>query len=309
MKKLAIGAVAVVALIGTPVLAADLNKPVYKAPPPAPPAPVYTWTGWYVGLNAGWIGSDDNVNTNAVVTSFSSDPTTATTLAAAATNQLTDRASGFLGGGQVGYNYQFASNLLAGFEADIQGSSLRGTSNTSNSVLTNLDVVPNGGNWNTTTAVSSHLNYLGTVRARVGVIVWPTLLMYGTGGFAYGGVSSNTSMGINATVNATGAPGQGEPVGSPVVGVAPGFTSGSFSGTRTGWTAGAGLEWMFLPNWSAKLEYLHYDLGSATYGTGGYSVAVGPTDLPGDGIAAISTSTTEQFRGDIVRVGLNYLFR
>jgi outer membrane immunogenic protein len=175
-------------------------------------------------------------------------------------------------------------------------------------VLTNLFTIANGGNWNTTTAVSDHLNYLGTVRARIGVIAWPTLLLYGTGGFAYGGVSSNTSMGINATVNATGSPAEALPPGSPVPGVAPGFTSGSFSGTRTGWTAGAGLEWMFLPNWSAKLEYLHYHLGSATYGTGGYSVNVGPTDLPLTGIAAIATSTTEQFRGDIVRVGLNYQF-
>jgi opacity protein-like surface antigen len=53
MKKLAMGFVAAVALIGTPAFAADLNKPVYKAPPPARPAPVYNWTGWYVGANWG----------------------------------------------------------------------------------------------------------------------------------------------------------------------------------------------------------------------------------------------------------------
>jgi outer membrane immunogenic protein len=65
---------------------------------------------------------------------------------------------------------------------------------------------------------------------------------------------------------------------------------------------------MFVPGWTTKLEYLHYDLGSVTYATGGYSIDVGSTSLPGNGIAAIATSTTAQFKGDIVRVGVNYMF-
>jgi outer membrane immunogenic protein len=66
---------------------------------------------------------------------------------------------------------------------------------------------------------------------------------------------------------------------------------------------------MFFPNWSAKLEYLHYDLGSTTYGTGGYSAGdMTFTIFPGTGIPAISTSTTVDFKGDIVRAGLNYQF-
>ncbi len=141
------------------------------------------------------------------------------------------------------------------------------------------------------TTVSSRLDYLGTVRGRLGVLVTPTFLLYGTGGLAYGGVQSNTSINFTNTGGAV-----------------PGFASGSFSDTRTGWTAGAGFEWMFFPNWSAKLEGLYYDLGSATYGTGGYAVNVGPTAFPGSGIAAIATSTTASFKGGIARVGLNYQF-
>lgn len=285
----AVAAVSTVAL-GQVASAADLPR---KAPPPLiAPAPVMNWTGWYVGVNAGWIGASGNVNTNATNVSFPTDPTTTTTLAASATSQFDNRDNGFLGGGQIGYNYQFSSAFVAGLEADIQGSSLSGSTNFSNSVLTNTVAGPNTGLWITSGAVSQRLNYLGTVRGRLGWTATPNLLIYGTGGFAYGGVESNTSLAI----------------GSNVGGVPAGFTSGSFSDTRTGWAAGAGFEWMFVPNWTAKLEYLHYDLGSATYATGGYSVNVGPTSLPGGGFATIATSTTAHFNGDIVRVGLNYIF-
>jgi outer membrane immunogenic protein len=75
------------------------------------------------------------------------------------------------------------------------------------------------------------------------------------------------------------------------------------SETRVGWTVGAGGEWMFTSNWSAKLEYLHYDLGSANYGTPVSNVAqtLGP-------IFTLGQSSSTNFRGDIVRVGLNYKF-
>lgn len=152
--------------------------------------------------------------------------------------------------------------------------------------------------WNAATTVSHRLDYLGTVRGRVGITVSPTLLLYGTGGLAYGGVSASTSTGISATVNG----------GGPVTAVPPALAAGSMSQTRFGWTAGVGGEWMFTPGWSAKLEYLHYDLGSATYATGGYNLDVGPTALPGIGLLTIGSTTTEAFRGDIVRVGVNYRF-
>jgi outer membrane immunogenic protein len=284
--------------------AADLPRP---APAPvytkAPPAPTFSWGGFYVGANAGFIDSTGRTTTDATILSFPSDPTTSTTLAAAATNQLNSGRSGFLGGVQFGYNYVLTPSFLVGLETDIQGSSLRRTSNASNAALVDLLDGDSGitpGNWVTGTSVSNRLDYLGTLRARLGVTATPNVLLYGTGGLAYGGVHSSTSMSIAAN----------HFDGTPVDGTAA-STAGSFSGTRTGWTAGAGVEWMFMPGWSTKLEYLHYDLGNVTYQTGGYSVnlnSTGPTGLAGDGVAAIATSTTTQFRGDIVRVGVNYMF-
>jgi outer membrane immunogenic protein len=99
---------------------------------------------------------------------------------------------------------------------------------------------------------SKSMDYFGTVRGRIGFLATPTLLVYGTGGLAYGGIHSSTLIGQAIT-------------GAPAV---PNIYSafGSVSNTRVGWTAGGGVEWLFLPNWSIKLEYLYYDLGSVTYG-------------------------------------------
>jgi outer membrane immunogenic protein len=71
---------------------------------------------------------------------------------------------------------------------------------------------------------------------------------------------------------------------------------------------GGGGEWMLSANWSAKLEYLHYDLGSATYTTGGLAIDVGQTSLQGTGTAAVATSSKVRFNDNIVRVGVNYHF-
>jgi outer membrane immunogenic protein len=123
-------------------------------------------------------------------------------------------------------------------------------------------------------------------------LITPTLLAYGTGGLAYGGVHLSSSIAQTCT-------------GCVFLGTPSSF--GSFSDTRVGWTAGGGLEWMFLPNWSAKVEYLYYDLGSVTANS---SPIVG---LNGVGVvgALFMTSfpqTTTRFNGHVVRAGLNYHF-
>lgn len=260
--------------------AADLPR---KVPSPIV-APASVWTGWYVGVNAGWIGSNGDVSTDAVPFAFSAAPINATNIAASATNQFNEHFNGFIGGAQFGYNYQWSPAFLVGFEADIQGSTLNGDASATNT--TGADPF-----WVTTTTVSNRLDWLGTFRGRLGWIATPSFLLYATGGLAYGGVKSTTSINFNNTGGAI-----------------PATSSGSISDARAGWTAGAGLEWMFLPNWSAKFEYLHYDLGSVTYQTGGYIVDVSTSNFPGFGVASVATSTTAHFNGDIVRVGLNYMF-
>jgi outer membrane immunogenic protein len=305
MRRRLIASLTTVGLSAGLIVAASAADLPHPAPAPiylkAQPPVSVSWGGFYVGASAGFIDATGRTTTDATVLSSSDDPTISTGLAAAATNQLNNGGSGFLGGAQFGYNYMLTPSILAGLETDIQGSSLRRTSNVSNAALTDLsnDSGTTPGNWVTGTSVSNRLDYLGTLRARLGVTATPNLLLYGTGGLAYGGVHSTTSMSIAAN----------NLDGTPVSGVTPALNTGSFSGTRTGWTAGAGVEWMFMPGWTTKLEYLHYDLGNVTYATGGYSINVTETGaLPGNGIAAIATSTTAQFKGDVVRVGVNYMF-
>lgn len=138
--------------------AADLSPapaPVVKAPVAAP---VFSWTGFYIGGNAGygWGSGQDALGSAGV------DP------------------SGWIAGGQLGYNYQFANNVVAGIEADLQGGNLSGS------------VGP----------LSSKLDALGTVRGRLGYAFGP-VLPYITGGFAYGN-NSVDYLGLSQSQTLTG---------------------------------------------------------------------------------------------------------
>jgi outer membrane immunogenic protein len=146
-------------------------------------------------------------------------------------------------------------------------------------------------NYTTTISATKRLDDLGTVRGRLGFVTTPNLLIYATGGFAYGHASSSTSI---TAVESLGNPPYPPPVGFSNV-----------STTRTGWTAGAGAEWLFYSNWTARIEYLYYDLGSLS--SSGFTLTQNNPPVPGWGIAAVQ-SLTPRFNGNIVRVGLNYKF-
>jgi outer membrane immunogenic protein len=201
---------------------------------------------------------------------------------------------GFMGGGQVGYNWQIpwlATALVAGIEADIQGMSAKASSSVASNTAPTLGL-PN--TLNQTASVSTGVDYLGTLRARLGMLVGflgTTVLYYATGGLAYGGVSASTAV--------------TQTLGGPSIVAPPTWAgSGSFSGTRIGWAAGLGAEWMFFPNWSTSLEYLHYDLGSATYG-------VSPLVSNTAAVKPYTVNTLQSnppFNGEIVRAGVNYHF-
>jgi outer membrane immunogenic protein len=139
-------------------------------------------------------------------------------------------------------------------------------------------------------SVSDKLSYLGTVRGRLGYLITPTWLVYGTGGLAYGGASSSTGIAGAETPN-TGT--------NNIAGV------GSASSTLFGWTTGAGAAWLFARNWTVKAEYLHYDLGSVSYSNGPLNGV-----LAGTGTIAFTdvSNSTAKFTGDIVRAGVNYKF-
>lgn len=265
-KKIALAAALVASFSGS-ALAADL--PSKKAPVVAPPA--LTWTGFYVGANAGglWSGNNSgNMQVYGPVPGLSAVPVG---------RQVSNSYGGFLGGGQVGYNYQLMQKFVIGAEADIQG--MAGNQGAAN--FTGFSSA-DGVKYTTFGKASSNLQYIGTVRGRVGYLVMPTLLAYGTAGFAYGGVSSTVSLATGGTDGSGGG------------------NTFSYSNTQAGWTAGGGLEWMFLPNWSAKAEYLYYSLANGNLSGGVIDTAQG---LWGYGITG-----TRSYNGNIVRAGVNYHF-
>jgi outer membrane immunogenic protein len=231
MKKLLLGTVALVALGAAPALAADLAaRPYTKAPAYA--APVYNWTGFYVGGHIG--GAFGGDNTFAGVTSSNDGR--------------------FLGGVQVGADYQFAPNWVLGVEGQY---SWLGSNN-------NTVAFTSGG---TGYVFTNNQRALGSVTGRLGY-TWGPAMLYVKGGYAY---SDNSE-----TLVALGAP------------VA--FTLDR--GHRDGYTVGAGLEYMFAPNWSAKAEYMYYDFGSSRF------------------VTPAPFATLGSFRNDdhTVKVGLNYRF-
>jgi outer membrane immunogenic protein len=256
-----IATAAILLAAGSSAFAADL--PSHKAPPvDVPPPP--TWTGFYLGVNGGYTWT----NSNAISQTYA-DTLPGGFATRAALGYVPSRAfvgsSGFIGGGQVGCNWQFDNRFVIGLEADIDG--LTGGTKTANVY-----------GFNAATNFSRGLSELGTVRARLGFAATPTLLVYATGGLGYG---------------------QGDLTGTYYVAGSSGLIDYQ-SQTAVGYTVGGGLEWAFLPNWSAKAEYLYYDLGSLT--TPGVQLS-----YKSGGIAAVSTAqSTTRFDGQVVRLGLNY---
>ena len=302
MKRILLSATALSFALTASAFAADL--PSHKAPayiPPPPPPPL--WTGFYGGLNAGGVFSGSDTVTTLTGNVFTNSPTIipgsgpASALATSGVNNAS--TSGFIGGGQAGYNYQFGgigigSGVVVGLETDIQGIS---STSGGNKNFVGAATVPGAGGdfWLGVGQTSKSIDYVGTVRGRLGLLATPTLLIYGTGGLAYGGVNLNSGV-FAAGVN-NGGPGF---AASSAFG-----GTGAYSDTRVGWTAGGGIEWLFLPNWSAKVEYLYYDLGSVALNY----VSVRPVPVAPGGIGIINaTQTSARFNGNIIRAGVNYHF-
>ena len=208
--------------------AADL-RPAYKAPPPVVAPVTYSWAGFYIGGHAGvgWTEGSD---------------------------------AGFVGGGQIGYNWALSPNWVIGIEGDLSGTSL----NANDAAVTLGNVTVTGG---------ANLDWLSSVRGRLGY-TWDHFMLYFTGGGAWADVSGG------GTVSVAGL----------------GSAAWSASGTASGWVLGGGGEWMFAPNWTFGVEYLHYEFdhlsGTVTTPIGGFS-----GDL-GSGSGSV----------DVVRARLNYKF-
>jgi outer membrane immunogenic protein len=276
----AIATTAFTAIVGiSSASAADLAaRPYTKAPVVVDPG--YDWSGFYIGGNAGYSWGRERTDgtltgTQNVSVFRTAGPTLISSVNTALAAPLVGRANmdGFIGGGQIGYNWQ-RSKWLFGLEADFQGSDERATAD-----VCLAAGCPVGSGLFT---ANYKLDWFGTVRGRVGFLATDRVLLYATGGLAYGHVSAS----------------------APLVPL-------SWGSTRAGWTVGAGAEAAIDRNWSVKLEYLYMDLGNIG-GAGASATAVtNALNTPGVGFNTVTTTTltsafNTRFTDNIVRVGVNY---
>jgi outer membrane immunogenic protein len=276
LKNLLAATTALAALTST-VLAADL--PSRRAPAPYVAVPVFTWTGFYIGANAGYITSDSNDIITRGNNGPAAGPSTIFNVASGARPGATRlEADGFTGGGQIGYNQQIG-NFVFGLEADAAYTDHRKA----------VAVIGATGAQST---FRTDMDYLGTVRGRVG-IAFDRILVFGTGGFAYGDVENS------AAFFATPAAG-----GTNVTQFA-----GRRSDTQTGYVVGGGIEYALPTSFSLfgsnavtfKAEGLYYDLGST-------NVVVADTGLAPAATRGQSYTSRFDNNGVIARAGLNFKF-
>jgi outer membrane immunogenic protein len=263
-KVIATAAFAVVTAIPT-ASAADLAaRPYTKAPPVM--VEVYNWTGFYIGGNVGYSWGR------------SRDTSTLTNTAGTVLFTSIDRSdlNGVVGGGQIGYNWQ-VQNWVWGLEADIQGTGERSSRNfvcptgVCSPPFGVLAVFPGAA---VPVALDQKLEWFGTVRGRAGVLVTPKVLLYATGGLAYGEVKSTETVGV--------------------------LTGFSNSDIRVGYTVGAGVEGVIGGNWTAKLEYLYVDLGKVSSSF--------LTTAPAFGGGVLTSNFSSRITDNVLRAGINYRF-
>jgi len=218
MKRTSLALVSALVLAAPTAHAADM---ALKAPPP--PAPVFSWTGCYIGVNGGAAWNHSNVVSTMDPGSHFGLPANLAAVDAAGTGSM--NKTGFIGGGQAGCNFQTGA-FVFGLEGDIDGVS-------ANATLTGTGVSTIGP-FAVTNSVKT--NWLATVRPRAGV-AFDRSLLYVTGGAAFAGIRYTQAYADTTPEFASGA--------------------SQASQTKTGYAVGVGWEYAFMGNWSAKAEYLY----------------------------------------------------
>jgi outer membrane immunogenic protein len=225
----------------------------------------YDWTGTYAGIHMGgtW-GSTGAFDLDG----YNIPPGGAAFAQSGPPLPPGDRwhadTAGFVVGGQLGYNWQIGA-LLLGLEGDVGQLGLTGNAAT-NSPFAGRD-----------TSSRTEIDFYLTARGRIGYVA-DNWLFYGTGGY----FGADTRVEIIDTCFVF------PPCGRSTIDA----RDRSF---RSGWTAGGGIEWMFSQAWTAKAEYLYYDLGATT--ASGLAAGVGPT-----------FSWDLDTHGNIARAAVNYRF-
>lgn len=261
MNKFSLGTIVLVFGAGTAANAAEIPRSSQALAVAAP----YNWTGFYIGGNVGgaWgrAKNDDSL-------AFTSGQGVLLGGIASPTGDV----SGVIGGGQLGYNWQFGPTVI-GVETDIQGSGQR---DSFSAVCPAVSTGVGCGNNAATFDHTNKLTWFGTTRGRVGTM-FGRVLVYVTAGAAYGEVKSDTTVTRGTGVVSFGT-----------------------SSTRSGWTMGGGVEGALQRNWTWRVEYLYVDLGTVS-SSGAIPTGIG---FGQGGIASTSTKITD----NVVRGVLNYKF-
>ena len=184
---------------------------------------------------------------------------------------LSPHPGGIVGGAQAGYNWQIGC-FVVGIEADLSVSGMSGSQSSSPIFFASGPPFPG------VIPAQENINWFGTVRPRLGYTVRPNVLIYATGGLAYGDVSYSANTNF----------------------VYEQFPA-SFSTTKVGWTLGGGVEYAVSKCWTVKAEYLYMDLGSE-------SAIANPTEPYPPGYPAYQEGYTWKTKVNIFQIGMNYKF-
>lgn len=251
MKRILLATTALA--LSSPAFAADL-APVQmplKAPPVA--ARPFSWTGCYIGghLGGDW-GSANFIDPNTLFNNVVALGSGLGLFAPTGAGIGIDQGAGFVGGGQVGCDYQFATNWVAGIAGDFSWTNLDGSASNPYAFFGGDPLF--GGKNGVPATLRDQTDWLASVTGRVGY-AWDRWMFYGKGGVAWEH-SRDSIAPLFAWGSGVGA------VCATVTPTAPCVASGT--DTDTGWTVGVGLTWAFADNWSAGIEYDHYGFGNHT---------------------------------------------
>ena len=268
MKKLLLIGAAFAVLLA-PAIAAGKPVRVHKrVRPVVVAAPVYSWTGFYVGGNVGWGWSH--------VTASENNPFGPDAIAQISPQSLGTDLNGGVFGGQIGYNWQTA-NWVIGIEGDFDGASINGV---------NQVIFPNIAFSGKTSGFIARENvgWLASIRGRLGT-TWGPGLAYITGGAAWEKVSATAMISSDTGAGANSQAG-----------------TASFTTVKSGFVVGAGYEWMIAPRWSVRAEYLFYDFNGGSTNALTLTGPCASTPTCGVNVA------TDHNNISVARLGVNYLF-
>lgn len=266
MRKFLLTSAAVLGIAGT-ASAADLRV----AAPIVAPVPVFSWTGVYIGIGGGTGWGTEERTWNRDVFFAPLLPAVGLGPFTAGSSFGSHPISGGFFGGQLGYNWQ-AGWAVFGIQGDAHWADIDGRGDCFSGFALGF-------------ACNDKVKSFGSVTARLGVTAFDRGLIYAKGGWAWEETNRTlTSSGVDFFTLVPGSS----------------LTAVSLSQSRTGWTFGAGIEYAFAPNWSAFIEYNHFDFGNK--GENANLVLTIPAVVTLN--APLSTTVTEHF--DVIKAGVNY---